>query len=210
MKVLVFGGTKGVGRFFVQRAHDAGHKVTVFARDPAAVDKWRPEAVRVVKGDAKDKAAVEAAVPGHDAVVISLGPTGVERLQQFIGRATQWIVEAMDAAKVRRVILMSGLGVGASRKDAPGVMRWLAIPTVLRATFHDRAEAEAVVLQSGLEWTIVRPLYLTDDAPTGRWRATTNGREVRSGIPRADVANFVLAELEGRDHIAQAVALQAA
>lgn len=207
MRVLVFGGTKGVGRFFVQRAHEMGHAVTVFARDPGSVDAWRPAAVRVVKGDAKDRAAVVAAVPGHDAVLISLGPTGVERVQHFIGRATEWIVEAMEAANVRRLILMSGLGVGQSRNEAPGIMRWLAIPTILRPTFTDRANAEAVVLQSGLDWTIVRPLYLTDEAPTGRWRATTNGRDVRGGIPRGDVAAFLLEELTHPDHVRKAVAL---
>lgn len=207
MKVLVFGGTRGVGRFFVKAAHDAGHQVTVFARDPQAVAAWSPPGVRVVKGDAKDRETVVSAVPGHDAIIISLGPTGKERLQHFVGRATAWIVEAMQAANVRRVILMSGLGVGESRKDAPRIMRWVAIPTLLGPTFRDRGKAEAVVRQSALDWTIVRPLYLTDDAPTGRWRATMDGRTVRGGIPRADVAGFLLGELTDREHVGKAVAL---
>lgn len=210
MRILVFGGTRGVGRFFVQEAYEAGHQVTLFARDPAATDDWRPRGVRVVKGDAKNQAAVKAAVPGHDAVVISLGPTGVERVQHFIGRATAWIAQAMQANNVRRVILVSGLGVGESRREAPAVMRWLAIPIVLGPTFSDRAKAEKVLQRSPLDWTIVRPLYLSDDAATGRWHATTDGRQVRGGIARADVATFLLRELERPEFVRKAVALETA
>lgn len=210
VRVLVFGGTRGVGRLFVERALGEGHQVTVFARDPATLAGWRSPTMRVVKGDAKDQDAVVRAVPGHDAVVVSLGPDRRERFQRFIAPATAWMVQAMEAADVRRLLFMSALGVGESRSQSPPVMRWLVAPLLLRTTFADRADAEEIVRRSRLDWTLVRPLWLTGGAPTGRWRATRNGREVRRGIPRGDVAGFLVEELVRRDHVRQAVALETA
>lgn len=210
MRVLVFGGTQGVGRLFAERASANGHRITLFARDPPAVEAWRTPSMRVVKGDARDRASVVAAVPGHDAVLMSLGPTGRERFQRFIGPATAGIVEAMEASGVPRLLYMSALGVGDSRRDAPATFRWFVAPLLLRTTFADRADGEAIVRQSRLDWTIVRPLWLSNDEPTGRWHATTNGRKVRDGIARSDVAAFLVEELPRRDHVRKAVAIEGA
>lgn len=208
VRLLVFGGTKGVGRLFVQGALDNGHEVTLFARDPPASKTPPQPGLRIIKGDANDKRAVQTAVPGHDAVLVSLGPSGTERFQHFIGPATAWIVEAMEKEGVPRLLFMSGLGVGESRRDAPGFMRWFVVPLLLRPTFTDRADAEEHVKRSRVDWTIVRPLYLTDDPPTGRWNATPIMKAVRDGIPRADVAQFLLDELNRREYVRRAVALE--
>lgn len=209
VRVLVFGGTRGVGRLVAERATEEGHQVTVFARHPDAV-AWAQPPARLVRGDAREHEAVAAAVPGHDAVVMSLGPSGAERFQRFIGPATQRMVDAMERRGVRRLLLLSALGVGQSRRDAPAAFRWFVAPILLRTTFADRADAEDVVRRSRLDWTIVRPLWLTDGPRTGRWRATMEGREVRGGISRADVAEFVLAQLDRREFVGQAVAIETA
>lgn len=210
MRILVFGGTRGVGRFFVSSAAAAGHRVTVVARDPDSALAWLPPSARGLRGDARDRDAIQAAVAGHDAVVVSLGPHGADRFRHFVGRAARWIVEAMEIHGVKRLLLVSGLGVGRSRRESPASMRWFLAPILLRATFTDRAIAEEAVVPSRLDWTIVRPLWLTDGPPTGRWRATLDGRTVRDGIPRADVAAFLLKELEAPAFLRQAVALESA
>jgi uncharacterized protein YbjT (DUF2867 family) len=59
--------------------------------------------------------------------------------------------------------------------------------------YADLAQMEDVLRESGLDWTVVRPVRLTGKPVTGRYR-TAFGQNVRRGlfISRADVANYML------------------
>jgi putative NADH-flavin reductase len=63
---------------------------------------------------------------------------------------------------------------------------------------------ERIVVASGLDWTIVRPPRLTNGPLTGRYRVENGrlpGRSALASISRADVAHFLLSELENRTHL---------
>lgn len=63
-------------------------------------------------------------------------------------------------------------------------MRYLLGPVVkrvFRANYADLAVLEDDLRDSGLDWTVVRPPYLTDGSLTGRYR-TAVGRNVRGGV----------------------------
>jgi putative NADH-flavin reductase len=64
---------------------------------------------------------------------------------------------------------------------------------------------EALVRASGLDWTIVRPGFLTNGPLTGRYRALTDlhGAKARR-ISRADVAHFIVEELSTNRYLKQA------
>lgn len=190
MKVLVFGANGPTGRHVVELARAAGHEVTAFVRDPAAAF----EGARVVAGDATDAATISAAIPGHDAVVSTLGvrkpnPHGLQ--EKCLGL----IVPAMERAGARRLIVMSALGVGATLAQAPWLPR-LMYAALLGGIFRDKAVGERIVEASGLDWTIAHPPLLTHGPVTGRYRA---GETVAlSGFPkisRADVAHFMVGAL---------------
>lgn len=70
MKVLVIGAGGRTGRAVVDRARAAGHDVTAFVHHAEGYDV---PGVAVREGDAADRAAVEAAVSGQDAVVDTIG-----------------------------------------------------------------------------------------------------------------------------------------
>jgi uncharacterized protein YbjT (DUF2867 family) len=59
--------------------------------------------------------------------------------------------------------------------------------------YADLVRMEDVLRESGLDWTVVRPVRLTGKPVTGRYR-TAFGQNVRRGlfISRADVANYML------------------
>ena len=66
----------------------------------------------------------------------------------------------------------------------------------------------ARVRASSLEWTLVHPVMLADGAVTGRYRA--GERLALRGLPRisrADVAHFMLAEVEGRRFVRKTAVL---
>lgn len=72
MKVAVFGGTGRTGRLTVRDALDAGHELSVLARNPSRVELEHPR-LRVVPGKMRDTDAVRATIRGIDAAIVVIG-----------------------------------------------------------------------------------------------------------------------------------------
>lgn len=190
MKVLVFGAHGPTGRHVVELASKAGHEVTAFVRGDEA-----PSGVRVVRGDATDGTAVAAAIAGQEAVVSTLGMRNSLRSGGLQHKSLSVIVPAMERAGVRRLVVMSALGVGDTREQAPLLPR-IMYRMLLTDIFADKAAGERIVEASGLDWTIVHPPLLTNGPATGAYRV--GERLELSGMPkisRADVAHFMVAAL---------------
>ncbi len=71
----------------------------------------------------------------------------------------------------------------------------------------DKERQEAVIRESGLDWTIVQPVGLIDGAATGDWFADDTGRIRRQQIRRADVAAFLLTLLGSDGSLRETVSL---
>jgi putative NADH-flavin reductase len=198
MRILVFGATGPTGLEVVSQGLEHGHDVTAFVRDPGRLGPLAPR-VRVAVGDvtrAQSALAVDAAMQGRDAVVSALGVRAALRSGGLMASAMRAIVPAMEAHGVRRIVLVSAMGVGASGRDAPLVPR-LMYRLLLGDIFADKQAAEDRVRASGLEWTFVYPTGLTNGPRTGAYRAGERlGLRGFPTISRADVADFVLRELE--------------
>ncbi len=126
-----------------------------------------------------------AAIRGSDAVVFAAGAgpgSGAARKLTLDRDGAIKLCRAATVARVNRYVMISGAGV----EDPPGGDEVFEI--YLRA----KAEADAVLMASELEWTSLRPGGLTDDPGTGRVRIETT--PLRDSIPRPDVAR-VLAEV---------------
>lgn len=194
MKLLVFGAAGASGRLVVRQARDAGHDVTAFVRDPGA----KVEGVRVVAGDATDAAAVDAVMAGQEAVISTLGRRNSFSSEALIERSFAAIVPAMERAGAGRLVVMSALGVGATRSQAPLVPRAM-YRLLLTDIFGDKDRGERLVEASALDWTCVHPPLLTDGPASGHYRV---GETLAlTGFPkvaRADVAHFLVSSLASR------------
>ena len=220
MKLTIIAATGGIGRQLLEQAISAGHDVTVVARNPQNLS---PAPARAVAADlaSADPAALQPAVAGADAVLSALGP----RTKADAGVAaggTKVITEAMQAAGVRRIIVVSAAPIGTvpspgrphpPRHD-PGdgvIIRYLADPIVKRALrdhYADLARMEDVLRASDLDWTIVRPPRLTGKPVTGRYR-TAYGQNLRRGlfVSRADVAHYMLSILDRPETFRQTIGI---
>ena len=204
MKILVFGASGPTGRRLVEQALERRHEVTVLVRKPGRF----PAGVRMVQGDMmREPLAIEEALRGNEAAISALGTGKVMFPNRLQERSLGHIVPAMERMGVRRLVVMSAFGVGDTARDAPVVPR-LLYATVLSAVFADKARGEAIVRASSLDWTIVYPVVLTEGPRTGTYRA--GERLELHGMPtvsRADVAHFMLEELEKRAYVRRGVAL---
>ena len=196
MRLLLLGATGRTGAELLARASEQGHDLTVVVRDPRRLDeRQRPD--RLLSGSATDPAVLDSAVAGRDAVLCALGPRSpLELLRtELMRRSVSSLIESMERHAVDRLILLSALGVGESRACAPIASR-LAFATILRQVGKDKRDAEAAVRSSGLDWTIVYPPSLTNGSASAQYRHGERLRlSARARISRADVAEFMLAQL---------------
>ncbi len=206
MNLLIFGATGGTGRHLVEQSLAQGHTVTAFVRDPAKLGIAHVK-LTVVRGDALDSAAVERAVPGHDAVLSTLGAPAL-KTGTIRSVGTSNIVRAMERAGVRRLVSQASLGYGDSRKvldRTPFYFKYLIVPFILRQGFADHLRQEEAIKRSRLDWIIVRPGILTDGGQTGVYRHgfPATERAITVAISRADVADFKLRQLTDDTYLHQ-------
>ncbi len=201
MKITIFGSTGGTGRELVRLGLDCGHTVTAFVREEAKLADVRNDQLRVVQGDVLDRSTVSEGVAGQEAVLSAIGAGRARTRLREDG--TSNIIEAMEQAGVKRLVSLSSLGIGDSRSNLPFVLRFVIFPTVLRHTMADHERQERVIRQSNLDWTIVRPSYLTDGPHTGTYLHGFSATEknLKGRISRADVADFMLKQLDDSRYV---------
>ncbi len=193
--VLVIGASRGIGLETVRALLAAGISVRALARrarDSAIAD------ARLAKldGDALDRATIDRALAGVDAVIQSLGvaftPEAVLKGTTLFSKATRVLVDAMRARGVRRLVVVTGFGAGDSRGHGDFLYDAVMFPLLLKRVYDDKDVAEQIVRASGLEWTIVRPATLTNGPATGRYQVLIEPDSWRAGtVSRADVADFL-------------------
>jgi NADH dehydrogenase len=151
MKVLVAGGTGFIGTNLCTELAERDHEVTALSRSP---DDDLPDGVESAMGDVSAYDSIADTVAGHDAVVnlVSLSPLydpprGNTHEEVHLG-GTENLVRAAEAGNVDRFLQMSGLG---------------ADPNGTTAFLRSKGNAENVVRDSSLEWTIVRPSVVFGD-----------------------------------------------
>lgn len=202
MRLVIFGASGQCGRLLVPAAASAGHAVTAVVRE--GTDFAAPAGVTLVRGDPLDEAFVARAIAGHDAVASCLGPkrrspanpwSRMTSPPEFSARSAAHIVAGMRAAGVRRVCAISAAGVGDSAARMNWLMRFFVATSTIGAAYRDLAAMEEVYAASGLDWQTPRPTRLTDGPATGRV-AETDAFPLSAAISRADVAGYMLAQLE--------------
>ena len=206
MNVLVLGAAGKTGSAVVEQAAAAGHQVTAFVRQAAGYRD--PAGVTVKQGDATDADAVADAVAGQDAVIDTIGGRTPYKsnltLEVDVART---VIAAMQRNGVRRLLVTSSVGVGDSVANATPVLRVL-LKTFLRGSTADKAAMEEQVQDSGLDWTITRPAVLKNRPATGDVRVfdPATGEKARA-IGRADLAAWLVADLDRKDHERRVVTL---
>jgi putative NADH-flavin reductase len=172
MRVLVIGATGGSGRAAIDHLLAAGHRVTAFVRRPDGATN-APPGLSYVQGDAMRAEDIERTVEGHDAVVVTLGITENPLRVRFFGpkrtpldvrsRGTRSVIAAMKKHGVRKLVVQTTYGLGDTRERLGFVDR-MFFRLVLTPQIADTEIQTREVRESGLDWVLVQPVHLTDDA----------------------------------------------
>jgi putative NADH-flavin reductase len=194
MKLLLIGASRGVGFEILQQALQAGHEVTLIARNPDRLAIQHGH-LKVIKGGILDKEVIEQAVNGQDAVCITIGSKPTRKPVSMFSEGAKTVIAAMKQSSCRRLLCVTGIGAGDSRGHGGFFYDKIVNPLLLKTIYEDKDRQEAIVRQSELDWEIVRPGFLTNGPRTGKYRVLTDLSGVTAGkISRADVADFMLRE----------------
>jgi uncharacterized protein YbjT (DUF2867 family) len=191
-RIAIVGGHGQIARLLHPMLLGAGHEPVALVRRPEQAASLEAGGVssRLLDLEADDAAGFAAAFEGCDAVVFAAGggPDGnVERKRTVDLEGSLKSIEGARQRGIVRFVQISAINV-----DEP--VEADAAP-VWKAYVEAKRDADAALRGSGLDWTILRPGRLTDEPGTGR---VALGDGSRGEIPRADVAETVVAVLE--DH----------
>ncbi|UXN67255.1 SDR family oxidoreductase (plasmid) [Phyllobacterium sp. A18/5-2] len=196
-KILVLGATGPTGRHIVSQAVSRRYDVTVLVRSPEKAGDLK--GAKIVVGDARDEMALRHAIKGRDAVISALGtPVSPFREVTLLSTATRALISAMKAEQVSRLVTITGIGAGDSEGHGGFLFDKLIFPLLLRKVYADKNRQEAIIKDSDLDWTIVRPSILNNKPAHNTIRTLTDLSGFHGGsISREDVATFILDQLTG-------------
>ena len=196
MNILILGAAGGTGRELVRQALAAGHRVTAFARRPSRLG-MTDAALLPFEGDLGDSDAVRRALGGQDAVISALGNPSPFRRNPGLVAAVASLVREMEAHGPARLVFLSSVLVPESRHQA-GRLAATLVPILLSREIADHVEKEASIVDSSLDWTLVRPTKLSNGSLTGSYLSGPDVSAIRAlaMLPRADLAECMLGLLE--------------
>jgi putative NADH-flavin reductase len=193
MKIAVVAANGRTGQAFVRLALERGHSVRagVHHNNPFATHKN----LEVVTCDATDYEQVVALLKGQQAVVSLIGHVqGSSPTVQ--ADATRMIVRAMKRLRKRRIVSLTGTGVRFPGDNVLFADRLLtaAITLIDPARIKDGDDHAEVLVQSNLDWTIIRVLKLMDGSARP-FRLKAHG-PTKLFVSRDEVAEAILEVLE--------------
>ena len=195
MRIVIAGGHGKIALLTEKLLSEGGHEAIGIIRNPAhAADVIAAGGTALLLDlEAINAATLADSLSGVDAVVFAAGAGGgstAERKLTVDRDGAILLADAAAIAGVKRIVIVSAMSADTFEANSDDVFQ-----VYLRA----KSEADAAVRATDLDWTIVRPGGLTDDAGTG---SVTVGETVERGsIPRADVAAVIVSLLESSSGI---------
>lgn len=203
MKILIIGATRGIGLRVLQQALVKDHDITVLARSPQKL-AVEHERLQVLQGDICDNNAVGSTTEGLDAVINCIGIRPTRKPVSVFSEGITNVLESMDKNRVNLLISITGIGAGDSRGHGGFFYDKIFQPLLLNTIYEDKDREESLIRDSQVNWIIVRPGFLTNGPMTGTYRVLTDMTDVKAGkISRADVAHFILNQLDSSEYLSQ-------
>jgi uncharacterized protein YbjT (DUF2867 family) len=145
MKITTTGSLGNVAKPLVEKLIAAGHEVTVISTKDDRKSEIEALGAKAMVGSISDEAFLTTAFRGADAVYTMMPPSmGQSNLIQNIADAGQTYANAIKAAGVKRVVMLSSVGADAAEGTGPvqGVHR-------VEKIFGELAGTNVTIVRSG-------------------------------------------------------------
>ncbi|VFR45317.1 oxidoreductase (putative) [plant metagenome] len=182
--VILIGANGGTSRQIIPRLLEQDDvRLTLFLRRASRMHSMQSDRVNVVEGDAAQLADLTQAIRGHDIVISTMDGMDLDV-------KTANVVQTMKDVGANHIIVVSAGGI---YDELPEPFRTWDKEMVgeYHALYRRTAEATEAAAQSGLTYTVLRPVWLTDK-PTEEFELTHKGETFKgTETSRASIGRFV-------------------
>jgi len=207
MNITIIGASAGIGLEAVKRGLDRNHSITTLSRSDIEIEEKK--LLKVIIGDATNKADLLSSIQNADAIIVTLGTSKNMNATTLFSDFAQLIVEIHKENKIDSpFIFVTGFGAGESKNYVPWLVK-MFLKYFLKDVYADKTKMEEIITNSDLNWTVVRPGRLLDNELTEKYRIENNlfkGINI-SGINRADVADFLIKQVEKQTELKKYIAI---
>lgn len=124
----------------------------------------------------------------------------------LLSEVAKKVVEVARQVDLKRCLIVTAWGTGESKQDIPILFRFMIDYTNIGVVYRDHERQEEIWGKSDLDWTVVRPVGLTnetDPRPVGTLLESRTAKPDKLTISRRMVAEFILDALESDRFIRQ-------
>jgi putative NADH-flavin reductase len=208
MKVTIFGATGFSGQAILAELLKQGHEVTILVRDTSKIS-IKHKNLTLVEGNVLDPQMVASVLYHQEAVIqcLGVGGKGDGKPTTFISDSMKVIVDEMQKQNIKRLIAMSNVGAGNSITFQPWFFTKIILPYFmkwLKVIIEDKNRMEPIIMNSNLDWTIVRCPNIVDKPAKGTCNATLDGKGLKLSITLPDLSKFMVDQLNQTAFIKQA------
>ncbi|GAB3923139.1 NAD-dependent dehydratase [Microlunatus endophyticus] len=182
-KVAVLGAAGAIAKLAIrQLLEDQSNELTLFLRNSKRLKDLPDDHVQMVDGDVLDQELLTRSVSDQDVVYANLGGHDIEAQARAV-------VSALGAAGTRRLIWISTLGI---YNEVPGEFGKWNHQMLDGGYLEPYSAAAQVVESSDLDYTIIRPAWLTDTDEVD-YELTQKGEPFQgTEVSRRSVADLVV------------------
>lgn len=198
--ITILGASGTAGSALLEQALERGYRVRALVRRPRTLEKR--EGLEIIHGDATDADDVLRALEGADAVISTIGPRRTRNDSGVCASATCNVLEAMQQLGIRRYVVMSGGAIelpGDERKLLGKFMKFM-IGTFGGDLVTDKKAEVRVLLNSELDWTLVRAPMLVPGAPNDAFEVNDKTPTAMK-VTKGNLARHLLDQLDDERHL---------
>ena len=163
MRVIVLGGSGRTGKLILTEASSRGHNVTALVRTPELLSELQPQVLHIIQGSPRNKADLARAFTSEtpEAVIIALA-SNEDGFMASVHRNLVEVIKEKGLEKNTKVVTMQAFGAGSSNKNVFWPLRMVLNHTSVAVGQRDHNAVEEVMKDSGLKWTLPRPVMLSE------------------------------------------------
>ena len=169
MRILLLGATKGLGKEILKEALSLGFEINCLVRN-AKKFPIEQNNIRVFEGDATSSIDLENAVQDSKIIISTLNVmrknlfpwSNITNDKNTISKSSKNIIEISKRKKIKHLISVSAWGVNESLDHIPIWFKLLIKNSNLKYPYIDHGKSEKLLVNSNLNWTILRPSALVN------------------------------------------------
>lgn len=214
MKLLLLGATGRTGRLVLAEALRKGFEVNSLVRDAGKIEPQT--GLTVYEGNPANKLDLEKSIQGCNYIISALNISRTSDFpwaplrtpERYLSEVMDQLIPLAEERELQHVSICSAWGVFNTKSDLPKWFRWLIDHSNIGVAYSDHERQETLLIRSNLNWTIIRPVGLTNSKRKEDIRETL-GTYPRPGltISRLSVAKYLLQSLTDHQLLHQKVTI---